>query len=109
MKALPWIMAAAGIGVAAYVIVNAPEPQYAGGNGDIDRAANKTGAWGLKQRVSGTGSSVLGKVKEGFGRAMGDDTMQGEGLLDQAAGSVKDTAGKAAHAVSDTIHDLNRN
>ncbi len=109
MKSLPWIIAAAGIGVAAYVIATTPQPQYAGTDPDVERAANKTGAWGAKQRISGAGSGVIGKVKEGFGKVTGDETLQGEGLLDQAAGAVKDAAGKAANAVSDTMHDLNRN
>jgi uncharacterized protein YjbJ (UPF0337 family) len=47
-------------------------------------------------------------VKEGFGRATGDDDLAGEGLVDQAVGAVKDGAGKAAQAVGETIHDLNR-
>jgi len=32
----------------------------------------------------------------------------GEGVVDQVAGAVKDTAGWAAQAVGQTVHDLNR-
>ena len=106
MKALPWIIAAAGIGVAVYVIANAPSIQPA--SGDVEDAASKVGVWGTKQRVTGTGGGLVGNLKEGAGKLTGDKEMQGEGLVDQAAGAVKDTAGKAAHAVSDALHDLNR-
>jgi uncharacterized protein YjbJ (UPF0337 family) len=42
------------------------------------------------------------------GTATGNDDLAGEGVLDQAAGKVKDAAGQLGHAVGETIHDLNR-
>jgi uncharacterized protein YjbJ (UPF0337 family) len=54
------------------------------------------------------GSTVAGKVKQGVGRVLGDDDLAGEGVLDQAVGAVKDTAGDVAQAAGQTIHDLNR-
>lgn len=108
MKALPWIIAAAGIGFAVYVIANATSTQYAGADGDVEDAASKTGAWGTKQRIKGNGGGLVGKLKEAAGKLTGDKEMQGEGLVDQAAGAIKDTAGEAAHAVSDTLHNLNQ-
>ena len=36
--------------------------------------------------MKGTGAGLAGKIKEGLGRAIGDD---------QLAGAIKDTAGKA--------------
>jgi uncharacterized protein YjbJ (UPF0337 family) len=108
MKSLPWIIAGVGIGLATYVLINQPGPQYAGGYDDVEDAADKTAFWGSKQRVKGTGGSLVGKAKEGFGRATGNDDLAGEGLVDQAVGTVKDTAGKAANAVGKTIHDLNQ-
>ena len=107
MKAFPWILAAAGLSVAAYLIVNAQTTQYASGDPDVEDAASKTSAWGSKQRVTGTGGSLLGKAKQGVGNLTGDDQLAGEGVVDETVGTVKDAAGKAAHAVSDTIHDLN--
>lgn len=106
MKALPWIIAGVAFGAAAYYIANAPEPRYA--DPDVEDAATKSGVWGSKQRVKGTGGSLLGKAKEGFGKATGDEDLQAEGVGDQVVGTVKDTVGKAANAVSDTLHDLNR-
>ena len=108
MKALPWIIAGVGVGLAVYVIANQPGPQYATGSDDVEDAAANTALWGSKQRIKGKGGSLLGKAKEGVGRATGNDSLAGEGLVDQAVGAVKDTAGDAAHAVSETIHDLNK-
>ncbi len=106
MKALPWIIAGVAFGAAAYYLANAPQPQYA--DRDVEDAANESSLWGGKQRVKGTGGSLLGKAKEGFGRATGDEDLQAEGVGDQVVGSVKDAAGKVAGAVGDTLHDLNR-
>ena len=108
MKALPWIIAGVGLGLAAYFAVNQPGPQYATGDKDVEDIANKTSLWGSRQRVAGAGGGMLGKLKEGVGRATGDDGLAGEGLVDQAIGTIKDTSGQAAHAVARTIHDLNR-
>lgn len=105
MKVLPWIIAAVGISAAVYFVVNAPEGQYAGG---VDDAANKTNAWGTKQRLTGSGGGLVGKVKEGAGKLTGDRELQGQGLVDQAVGSLKDAAGQAAHSVGDTLKDLNK-
>ncbi len=105
---LPWIIAIATLGTAAYVIINLPQTQTSGSNPDVDTAANKTSAWGTKQRVTGTGGDLLGKLKEGVGNVTGDSQMQGEGAVDQVVGTVKDAAGQAAHAVSDTLHEANQ-
>lgn len=109
MKALPWIVVGVGIGAAlAYLISNAPEPAYSTGDPDVERFARNASAWGTKQRAQGTGDSLLGKVKQGFGEATGNYDKADEGAGDQTVGAVKDTLGKAAHAVSDTVRDLNR-
>lgn len=109
MKALPWIIAGVTIGAAvAFVLGNAPQPAYATGDPDAEDAARKTSAWGTGKRVGGTGDSLVGKAKEGLGNVTGDSKLQGEGVADQAVGTVKDAAGQVAHAVSDTIRDLNR-
>lgn len=109
MKALPWIIAGITIGAAvAYVVNNAPQQSYAGGDPDVEDAARKTSSWGTGKRVGGTGDSLLGKAKQGIGRATGDNKLAGEGMVDEAAGAVKDAAGQVAHGVSDTLRDLNR-
>jgi uncharacterized protein YjbJ (UPF0337 family) len=51
---------------------------------------------------------LVGKLKEGVGRATGDDELAEEGVGEQIVGSVKGAVGEAAHAVGETIHELNR-
>ncbi len=110
MKSLGWIIAGVSAGLLYYVYKNPPTGEYSYNSGprEVDDAANSVGNWGTKQRATGTGGSLLGKAKQGVGELTGDDKLQNEGALDQAAGTVKDAAGKAAHAVEDTIHNLNR-
>jgi uncharacterized protein YjbJ (UPF0337 family) len=108
MKSLPWLIAGVGIGLSAYFILNQPGPQFATGNDDVEDAAINTANWGSKQRIKGAGGNLVGKLKEGVGRVTGDQGLEGEGVLDQAAGAVRDTAGQAAHAVADAVHELNR-
>jgi uncharacterized protein YjbJ (UPF0337 family) len=108
MKAFPWLIAGLTIGAAVAVIavLNEPAPAYA--DPDVERAANKTGAWGAKQRVTGSGGSILGAAKQKFGEATGDYDLADEGAGDQLVGHVKDAAGKIAGGVSDALKDINR-
>ncbi len=108
MKNLPWIIAAIGIGAAAYVVMNTPGPEYATGNDNVEGAARRTSQWGSKSRLGGTGTSVVGKLKEGVGRVTGNADLANEGVGDQIAGGVKKAAGAVAQAAGQTIHDLNR-
>jgi uncharacterized protein YjbJ (UPF0337 family) len=108
MKALTWVIAGVGVGVIAYIVLNQPGPEYATGDDDVEYAADRAALWGSKQRLYGAGRGVAGKVKEGVARITGDDQLAGEGMVDQVAGAVKDTAGRAAQAVGQTVHDLNR-
>jgi len=103
-----WIIAGAAAGIVAYLVLNSRTPKYATGYDSIEDAAGSAGSWGAKQRLSGTGTNVIGKVKEGLGRITGDPNLTDEGVGDQAVGAVKDAAGKVAGAVGQTIHDLNR-
>ncbi len=106
MKTFPWLIAGIAIGAAVYFIKNQPAPSYA--SGDVERAADKTDLWGSKQRLKGTGGSLLGKAKEAVGNVTGDDELAAEGTGDEIVGEVKDAVGKVANAASDTIHDFNR-
>ncbi len=106
MKAFPWIIAGVAFGAAAYFIANTPDARYA--DPDVESAANQSGVWGTKQRVKGTGGSLLGKAKQTVGNVTGDDELAAEGTGDQVVGEVKDAAGKVANAVGETLHDLNR-
>jgi uncharacterized protein YjbJ (UPF0337 family) len=108
MKALTWVITGVGAGIAAYIVLNQPGPRYATGDDDVEYAAGRATLWGSKQRISGIGGGLAGKLKEGLGRATGNEQLAGDGVTDQLAGAVKETAGKAAQAAGQTIHDLNR-
>jgi uncharacterized protein YjbJ (UPF0337 family) len=108
MKSLPWILAAVGLGVAAYIVINTPGPEYATGNDDIENAARKTSAWGSKNRITGTGTNLGGKLKEGIGNLTGNDDLAKEGVVDQVTGTLKDAAGSVAQAAGQTLHEFNR-
>jgi uncharacterized protein YjbJ (UPF0337 family) len=108
MKALTWVIAGVGASIAAYIVLNQPGPRYATGDDDVEYAAGRAALWGSKQRISGIGGGLAGKLKEGIGRATGNEQLAGDGVTDQIAGAVKDTAGKAAQVAGQTIHDLNR-
>jgi uncharacterized protein YjbJ (UPF0337 family) len=108
MKQLSWILAGGALAAAVYLLINqTSQPEYATGSGTLEDAAHKTFGWGTKQRATGVGANLVGKVKEGFGRATGNQDLADEGVGDQVAGSLKDAAGKVAHAAAETIHDLN--
>ena len=107
MRRSLWVPLAISV-VAAYIVLDRRATRCAAGYADLEEAANKTSDWGSEQRITGTGRSLLGKVKEGFGRLTGDPDLAGDGVIDQFAGALKDASGKAAHVVGDTIHDLNR-
>ena len=116
---LPWILAGVGASVATYLVMRQQQgsPQLATNTGSrfgtgtgfnaVDDAADRTATWGDKQRIAGTGSNLVGKVKEGFGRITGNDSLATEGAADQAAGTVRNAAGNVANAAGQTLKDLN--
>jgi uncharacterized protein YjbJ (UPF0337 family) len=109
MKNLSWILAGVGAGAAvAYVMINQPKPQAATGWDSVENAARRATGWGSKSRLSGAGSKIAGKMKEGFGRVTGDANLADEGVGDQAVGAVENAVGTVAQAAGDTLHDLNR-
>ena len=46
-----------------------------------------------KDRIAGAGKQVKGSVKEGVGKATGDEKLKNEGKLDKAEGKVQNTVG----------------
>jgi uncharacterized protein YjbJ (UPF0337 family) len=108
MKNLPWFLAAVGLGLAAYVVLNTPGPEYATGSDTVENAARRTSLAGSKARIRGVGGKFVGKAKEAFGNATGDPDLADEGLGEQIVGHVQDAAGSLAQAAGQTIHDLNR-
>jgi uncharacterized protein YjbJ (UPF0337 family) len=55
----------------------------------------------MGDRIKHAGQEAAGKVKEGAGKATGDQQMEAEGKGDQAAADVKQTGDKA----KDALHD----
>ena len=106
MNKVAWILGLACLGAAGYVLWNDLANRDLQPVDDWDEASAQVGAWGTKQRVTGIGSQLGGKLKQGVGYVADDRELQGEGVVDEVAGKIKDAAGQAAHAVSDTIHDL---
>ena len=107
MKRQMWIPLALGI-VATYIILDRRAARYAADYDELEAAADRTDQWGSKQRIAGAGRDLLGRLKEGVGRITGNEDLAGRGVVDQVAGAVQDTVGKAANAASDTIRELNR-
>lgn len=108
MKTLAWFAAGIGVGLVIYLIANAPEPLYATGSDTLEDAARSAANWGTKQRVTGTGTGVLGRVKEGLGNLAGNPDLANEGTGDRVAGEIKEGVGEFAQAAGQTLHDLNR-
>lgn len=52
-------------------------------------------------RIEGAAKNMGGKVKEGLGKATGDEKMKAEGRADQVEGKVQNTVG----GVKDTLRD----
>ena len=62
----------------------------------------------MKQRATGLGRNIAGRVKEGSGNLTGDPDLADSGVADQVAGNVREGVGKFAQAAGQTLHDLNR-
>ncbi len=105
MNKLLWLIGGTTLALAVFAILHAEESSPVDG---VDRTAGKVAGWGTKQRVTGSGGQLLGKVKEFAGNVTGDHQTATEGVLDQVAGNVKNAAGQAAQAVGETLHDLNK-
>ena len=106
MKSFFLVLGTAALGLAIYLVLNAPETEAS--SSEVDQFGNRANRWGDRQRLGGTGNSVAGSLKKAVGDLTGSDDLSTEGTFDQAKGAVKDTLGKAAEAAGDTLHDLNR-
>jgi uncharacterized protein YjbJ (UPF0337 family) len=105
MSKVMWILGLTCLGVTAYVFLSETASERYVPADSFDEFGERAGTWGTKKRVTGTGGVLGGKLKQGFGKVTGDEKLQGEGLVDEGVGRVKDAAGQVAHAVSDAIAD----
>ena len=56
-----------------------------------------------KDQVEGRATEVKGNIKEAAGKLVGNERLQGEGLVDQAKGKVQGNYGDAKEKVKDVI------
>ena len=56
-----------------------------------------------KDEIKGGAKELGGKIKEGVGRAIGDDEMAADGMGDQVAGKTQKNVGKVKDAVKDQL------
>ncbi len=103
MSKFMWILGATCLGVAGYLFFTDSLGTQGGSGDELDELGERVGNWGTKNRITGTGGQLGGKLKQGVGKLTGDEDLQGEGMLDEGIGTVKDAAGKAAHAVRDAV------
>ena len=126
MNKLLWLTGGATLGIAVYILLKQqPTPAYSNRYGARDlgddaadatdnlRAgaasiAGKVDRWGTGQRISGTAGQIGGRLEQGAANLTGSQDLADKGVGDEVVGAAKDAAGKVAHAVSDTIHDLNK-
>ena len=59
-----------------------------------------------RDELEGKAEKVKGKVKQGVGDATDNERLHDEGVADEAAGEVQDTAGSARRKVGEAINDL---
>ena len=59
-----------------------------------------------RDELEGKAEKVKGKVKQGVGAATDNERLHDEGVADEAAGEVQDTAGRARRKVGEAINDL---
>jgi len=58
-----------------------------------------------EDQVKGRVEQAKGKVKEVAGKAVGNDRLQSEGLVDQAVGKTQKNYGDAKEKVKDALDD----
>ena len=58
-----------------------------------------------EDRIDGAAKNIGGKIKEGFGKLVGDGKIEAEGKADQVVGKVQNTYGGAKDTVRDVTND----
>ena len=55
---------------------------------------------GAKDRIKGKVNEVAGAARKNVGRLVGDETIEAEGIVQEATGKVQAIVGKAKHELS---------
>jgi uncharacterized protein YjbJ (UPF0337 family) len=61
-----------------------------------------------RDEVKGKAEELKGRVKQSAGDLTNDDELKGEGVADEAAGTVQEGYGKARRKVGEAIEDLGK-
>ena len=56
-------------------------------------------------KITGTANELAGKAKQGIGEAVGNDRLQGEGLIQEGKGHAQKAVGDAKQATKDAAND----
>ena len=59
-----------------------------------------------RDEAKGQIDRIKGKVKQGVGKATGDEQLHDEGVADEAGGEVREGFGKAKRKVGNAVKDL---
>ena len=59
-----------------------------------------------KAEIKGKVNKAKGAVKENIGHAVGDRSLENDGVADRRKGRVQETIGKARRKVGDAVKDL---
>ena len=59
-----------------------------------------------KDQAQGQFDQMKGKVKQGIGKATGDEALHDEGVADEASGNVQEGVGKVKEKVGNAVKNL---
>ena len=93
-------------GAAAYVLLSDSSGNSQAVDG-ADEFGVRAGAWGTRKRAGGLGGVLGGKLKQGAGRLVDDPGLEGEGVVDEITGRVKNAVGQAAQTVGGAVLENN--
>ena len=57
----------------------------------------------VSDKAKGHANEAIGNVKQGVGKAVGNDRMRAEGVAQEALGEGQQAVGKAKKAIKDTL------
>jgi uncharacterized protein YjbJ (UPF0337 family) len=61
-----------------------------------------------RDELEGKAEQLKGRVKQGAGKATGDEELLDEGVVDEAAGKTQETSGRIRRKVGEAIEDFGK-